>query len=437
MVEANETQHPITAFSMGAAVSIEGRQGLLERKVWNHRRNTFYGTVLFEDRSRDTFAGTLPGARLGLEEQQQLLKKLAPDFRFHTTSRVARHVFYMGCDPEVFVLGESGQVLPAFHFLKSREEAGKTIAFDASETPQLAPFYDGFQAEFCTPAASCLEVLATRIRNGLALVRGKARKVDPKIRLTAKSFLEIAPETFYGASEEHRALGCMPSFSTYGLQGQLEDAENLPFRTAGGHIHFGTQCAYRSGGFDNEAAVRLLDKIVGVIGVSVADGLDSSERRKFYGVAGEYRTPKHGFEYRVLSNFWLAAPALFHLMFELARFTVYASAKGWADIVWNATEEETIEIIQQHDVERARYVIARNEDRLRRMFRVIFAKHGSPLQKTPALALMLCKLGHTALLKDSDNIERYWGIQPSVDKSSTPLGFSLASAAERYKGEPI
>ena len=428
MAETQKLQVNLREFPLGAAVSIEGRQGLLERRVWNNKRNVYYGTVLFEDKSRDTFVETLPGARLGVKERRRLLEKLAPDFRFHTTSRSHRS-FRMGCDPEVFVLGGDGQVLPAFHFLESKEKA-----VDGEGT--ATPFYDGFQAEFCVLPAGCLEILAARIQNGLTFVLGKARKVDSKARLTAKSFLEIAPETFYGASEEHRALGCMPSDSAYGIQGQLEDAENLPFRTAGGHIHFGTGAVYGQP-FSNEAAVRLLDKIVGVIGVSVADGLDSPERRKFYGVAGEYRTPKHGFEYRVLSSFWLAAPALFNLMFELARFAVYASEKGWERVVWNATEEETVKIIQEHDVERARHVIARNEDRLRRMLRVIFARGGASLYKRPALALMLCKLGHTTLLKDSDNIERYWGIQPSVPKGSTPLGFSLTSAASLYKGEPI
>jgi len=46
------------------------------------------------------------------------------------------------------------------------------------------------------------------------------------------------------------------------------------------------------------------------------------ERRRYYGLPGEYRLPKHGLEYRTLSNFWLRAYPLYDLMSGLALLAI-------------------------------------------------------------------------------------------------------------------
>jgi hypothetical protein len=65
----------------------------------------------------------------------------------------------------------------------------------------------------------------------------------------------------------------------------------VPFRTTGGHIHFGI------GKRDDETVSRMvkaLDAIIGVACVSLFDGIDDPRRRRMYGLAGEYRLPEYG-----------------------------------------------------------------------------------------------------------------------------------------------
>lgn len=68
-----------------------------------------------------------------------------------------------------------------------------------------------------------------------------------------------------------------------------------------------------------EKLVPLLDILLGNTSVLIDRDPHAAERRKVYGRAGEYRLPKHGLEYRTLSNFWLRAYPLMHGMMGLAR----------------------------------------------------------------------------------------------------------------------
>jgi len=71
-----------------------------------------------------------------------------------------------------------------------------------------------------------------------------------------------------------------------------------------------------------EKLIYLLDIIVGNTSVLLDRNPLSTERRKVYGRAGEFRLTNYGVEYRVLSNFWLKSYTIFSLVFALARFSV-------------------------------------------------------------------------------------------------------------------
>ena len=300
----------------------------------------------------------------------------------------------IGADPECFVLDEGGKVVPAFWFLKGKMDLGAGVGI---------PFWDGFQAEFTTRSTHCLDGLKDDIGVGLAATLKAAQAQTPGARLTAKSFFEIPEERFFEANPVHRELGCAPSLNVYGLHPTLEGADGIPIRTTGGHMHFGLSAGAKR---TIPEIVRLLDKVVGIVGVSVADTLDHPDRRVYYGQPGEYRTPAHGLEYRTLSSFWLAAPPLMHLMFELGRACCQLGARGLEKYVWDAQEAEVVETILGHDVERARHIIARNLDQL--TFILKGARGGDC--NAVLMGLHLAQEGHTALLRESDNIQRYWGI---------------------------
>jgi len=252
-----------------------------------------------------------------------------------------------GSDPEVFALDANGIVIPAWKYLKSKKE-----------NPSV--FYDGFQAELTTLAGSCHDGQCGAIRAGLLAIRKAARAFDPKATLSSKCVVEIPRSMMLEARDEHAMLGCAPSLNIYGDVPELniEAPRDLGIRFAGCHIHQGTKVRYQPA---VERVIKMLDNIVGVGLTSLLDGLEDPRRRRFYGKAGEYRLPAHGFEYRVPSSAVLCSPTIVYLTLDLVRAVAHYGLVGGS---WKATEAETREAIDQLDVKLARKLLKRNKDTL-------------------------------------------------------------------------
>lgn len=297
----------------------------------------------------------------GKQAEKMLLAQRKQEFENLATN--LNHAFYIGSDPEVFVEDAQEKVIPAFSFLGSKKDT-------TNKTRQLRPVYwDGAQAEFQTVAGGCLAYHVDSIQEGLCTVLEAARKVNKDARLSLKNVMEIEYDVLNSAKEEHVAFGCAPASNVYGLQGKQVPARELPFRTAGGHIHFGVGDKKEPETIKN--MVKALDAILGVCSVSLFAKQDNAIRRQFCGQAGEYRTPKHGLEYRTLSNAWMCHPMMTHLVFDLARKCVVFGEKGFLGF-WDATEEETVNCIQNCDVELAHKIMERNKATLMKIFRAAY-----------------------------------------------------------------
>lgn len=313
----------------------------------------------------------------------------------------------MGCDPEVFVEHEDGSIFPAWEFMPSEEAALRaakswdTQEFDYSppieyykthpvvfqgkvwrsvdhnaEPRKIPAYWDGAQAEFAPWAKNCLETLHCGTQVGLKTVLEAARTKDPKARLTLRNVVELAPEVLKNTPNEFIQFRCSQSFNVYGDCGDgVPDARLYKYRCSGGHIHIGCTRKFTAVGI--EQIVRGLDAVLGVIGVSLAAGIDNPERRHTYGRAGEFRLPAHGIEYRVLSNFWLSHPAIAMLVFELARASVRLAKSGLFNLSWAAKEEETREVINNCDVDGARKILTRNHGVIQGMLRSLWTQVSS------------------------------------------------------------
>jgi hypothetical protein len=159
------------------------------------------------------------------------------------------------------------------------------------------------------------------------------------------------------ADDEHVTFGCMPSLNVYGHKGLTAHGREVPFRSAGGHIHFGIGPRTKK---TTANIVKALDSILGVACVSLFAGYDNPSRRLMYGLAGEYRLPPHGLEYRVLSNAWMIHPLITNIVFDLSRKALKIGELGLL-YRWVATEQETTECINKCDVALAREILQRNE----------------------------------------------------------------------------
>lgn len=257
----------------------------------------------------------------------------------------------IGADPEIFAEDEHGNVIPAFEFLPSHKEAKKLVK---NARADAAPFWDGYQAEFNTAADTCLAFHTDSVQIGLASTLKALKEKFPNGKLSVKTTMDIPPDRLRTDDRKYVQFGCTPSKSVYGEEFPDVDPATIPFRSAGGHLHFTLD-----GNINVESAIRGLDSILGVIAVSLFQYYDDPRRRMLYGRAGEYRTPSYGIEYRTLSNAWLVHPAMAHFVYEMGRRVIGLYRSGpWER--WEASEEEVRKCINDCDVELAHTILNRN-----------------------------------------------------------------------------
>jgi hypothetical protein len=328
----------------------------------------------------------------------------------------------IGSDPECFVVDKNEKCIPSYLFLKSKEENDRTLEHRPNIVGSSIPdsgnqsiFWDGFQAEFNVCAKDCLSWVVDSTFLGLKTLQQKARVLDPDAKLSLKTTLDIDQDVLDNALPEHVAFGCMPSSNAYGMTGIKKDGREVSFRSAGGHIHLGLDNTDEA---RNIEYVKALDKILGVACVSLFAKYDDPRRREMYGLAGEYRTPKHGIEYRTLSNAWLSHPLIMNLVFDISRRCI-STVQNDVIQYWDSTEEETISCINNCDVELAREILARNKMQFIQLIDSIRGGNGLAVYK-------IFMLGMDSIIKNPDDIEGNWGLNGQFQGHCEGEGMTLS-----------
>lgn len=271
------------------------------------------------------------------------------------TMPVSGYYMDIGGDPEVFVVDGKDKVIPSWKFLGEKEKQANVIS---DQLRDCKVYWDGFQAELAPVGRGCIAYYSDTVQAGLVKIWDLAKKYDKTAKLSFKPVVEVDAETLKSAEQKFVDLACMPSVNVYGDAGiPVADVRELGQRFAGGHIHFGVSMTPEQ----LKKVVRSLDGVLGVCGVLIAQGLDDPYRRMYYGRAGEHRLPKHGLEYRTLSNYWLAHPAMLHLTYEIARMAVKFGYSGLYASCWEAEEQEVRDIINTCDIASAKKLFARNQ----------------------------------------------------------------------------
>lgn len=300
-------------------------------------------------------------------EKYAELEKKYIDYVLSHLDEVCQFNSYCGTDPEIFVEDGEGNLLPAFTFLGSKSKPTVDLEvggyYGGNKT-----YWDGFQAEFETKPNSCFCGVADSIQAGLNTVLRAARKLNPKAKLSYKTVFDIPPQMMLEGKPEHIQFGCMPSFNAYGMIGLNKSGNEVSFRPAGGHIHLQLDGSLKNKEII-EKMVKAMDAILGVACVSLFANFDDPRRRELYGLAGEYRMPPHGMEYRTLSNAWLIHPVIAHMVFDLGRAAAMFGAKDLLKY-WKCDEAETIRIINSCDVEAARKVMETNKELLKKLIQI-------------------------------------------------------------------
>lgn len=364
-------------------------------------------------------------------------RKFLEDYLYTTVDYLDGEV---GSDPEIFAEDETGKIIPAFEFLGSKESP--TVYTDPKfhgefngGYPSNHCYWDGFQAEFTTTPKECMGWHSDSIQNGLKGVHKALKKYNPKAKLSAKTVFEISEKMLKEAKPEHVAFGCAPSFNIYKMKGKRLNGDQVTIRPAGGHIHFGC------GKLDAktlENVVQALDAVLGVACVSMFGKLDDKRRRELYGLAGEYRLPPHGLEYRTLSNAWLFHPLLANLVFDLARG---AFALGKSDLLkyWEGDPGETIECINTNNIEMARSILKRNEKMFKAVLNVTYGEDIKSTwgQRKAEYARKFFMEGAESFIKNIDDIAGNWNLDGDWVQHCNGRGKNLVYTIQDYPGKKI
>lgn len=258
----------------------------------------------------------------------------------------------MGGDPEFFI-EKNGKIVPAEIIERKYPEIFVRTQKNryGLKRYQTHLIKDGIALEMNFIPSFCREIVAGRVYSGF-------EKLSPLLRdgykVSKKSYIKIPKRYMESLNFDSLNFGCKPSNNVY-IGNNLRPEENpfnFPYRSAGGHIHFGftnaTQIQQQALTERKNLLIKGLDVVVGNTAVLIDKDIINKERRKVYGKAGEYRDTSYGIEYRTLSNFWLWSESLMSLIFGLAREVVYMVADDNENLI-----NELLKLVDQDRVREA------------------------------------------------------------------------------------
>lgn len=216
-----------------------------------------------------------------------------------------------GSDPELF-------------FTKDSEMVPSTAVL-LQDTPFVTR--DGFQVELHPTQSTCRQLAGSNMRACLDEAYRVAKKCGAKLSFDLS--YRVNDKVWKNTPRETKQFGCSPTENIYAKKNHLVSGQREKFRAGGGHIHIG---GLEQKEKDNlPTIIKLCDIIAGNTMVLLDRDPNNITRRKNYGRAGEYRPKPYGFEYRVLSNFWLKHYVLWSLASGLVRNAVNQYRAGNAD----------------------------------------------------------------------------------------------------------
>ena len=247
--------------------------------------------------------------------------------------------FTIGADPE-FMIVEREELKNAIGLLPSKDKPlsknGSKFYFD-NVLAEVALKPAKNRDEFLSNIQTALKNLSDFLKPNKFVIRASGNY--PKKELN---------------SIESKIVSCSPEWNVYTLQAVLPPDEDVdlidgyyqfktPFRSAGGHIHLGSELLKDPLFAFN--MVRMMDLFVGIPSLFLDTDDTSKNRRKIYGHAGSHRVPSHGLEYRSLGNFWLSSPVFAELVYDLTAFTFDFVCKNNHEKFWSYEEDVDLSLI--------------------------------------------------------------------------------------------
>lgn len=242
-----------------------------------------------------------------------------------------------GMDPELFILDRNKKVVIAQKYFPDELEA-------KSKGEKL--YYDGLLLELNPIPDTCRKIVIGNIWKCLTTAYSKVPK---SVKILSIPGQHIPLKVIQSAHPQARIFGCHPDYDIYTdtVHRITVNAEKYTFRSGGGHVHLGVHSKTLKPFLkdDIENTVKILDIILGNTMVLLDRHVHAKKRRECYGIAGSYRRPEHGLEYRVLSNAFLIHPALVSFVLGLTRLA--------PNIIYNKLDGEFFSAVSEEKIIRA------------------------------------------------------------------------------------
>lgn len=234
--------------------------------------------------------------------------------------------FKIGADPEVFAFSKTTKTAISAHDLvPGTKDVPHKVQDGAVQV-------DGVALEFNINPASSADEFVRNINSVYGQMRQMATEKNPDVDFVLKPWVQFEKKVFDNVPAFNKQLGCEPDYNAYtGLENLLrQPAEG--FRTTAGHLHIGWTDGEDTTDPDHFGrcidAVKALDCTLGDQVVELRLDPENWRRQQLYGARGAFRPKPYGFEYRVLSNFWLRSEAMTRWVYDRTLWTMNKLTEG-------------------------------------------------------------------------------------------------------------
>ena len=215
--------------------------------------------------------------------------------------------FTIGADPELFIYNtKTKKVVSSIGIIPGE----KNKPFRTKDMPNgFGLEIDNILAEFNIPPVTNLQDWLYVMNYMKDYIRNHVKKINSDLDILCTASKLVPKDQLQ--SKEALLFGCDPDYNVYTQQvNPKPTCTSKCLRSAGFHIHFG----YKNNNIESSLnMIKYLDAYLGVPSVL----LDSDvKRRTLYGKAGSFRLTDYGFEYRVLSSYFLSNDKLLTWVWE-------------------------------------------------------------------------------------------------------------------------
>lgn len=207
-----------------------------------------------------------------------------------------------GCDPEVFIRDKkNGKFISAHPFFPGTKDDPHPVEAGAVQV-------DGLALEFnINPAINEREFVGN-VETVLRQLKEMVHKASPDFEIVYSPTADFDPFDFMMLPFDPKVLGCDPDYDDDGnLKTPPEGMQDLPFRTAAGHMHIGWGTGKKADDPVHMDNCKIFAKSFKTVRGYVPNTAEEWRRAKFYGAPGSFRPKSYGVELRSPSNWWLTS----------------------------------------------------------------------------------------------------------------------------------